>query len=201
MLGPVVEQFRQHHPNIRLVIRVYTMEAGVNSVLTGETDMFLAGDIPKSPRLGVLAAVDRPLGAVMAPDHPLSASSRLRLAECLAYPIVVLERGISSRDAVESSLPPGTNLMPALETNSPELLKRLARRTPVITFLSEIDIEEDRFFGNLVHVPVRELGENPIRLSLVQRTNGSLGLSAGLVAHEIHKRLSEGRRFAETETV
>lgn len=194
VLGPVVERFRAHHPHIRLVIRTHATEAGVNAVLSGEADMFLGYDIPKSMRLGTLESVLRPLSAVMAPDHPLAGSTELRLGDCLAYPVVIPERGFPSRELLDSVLPADVKILPALETNSLELLKKLARRAPVITFLDEIDIEEDRFFGNLVHVPVHELRDNPLRLSLVHRANGSLGISAGLVVHEVQDRLKNGWR-------
>lgn len=200
VLGPVVERFAEQHPHIRLVVRTHRVDAGINAVMNGDADLLLGQSLPKSPRLSTLAILDLPLGAAMAPDHPLARSAKLCLADCLSYPLVVPERGTPSRELINSSLPPDADILPILESDSLELLKKMARRAPTITFLNAIDIEEDRFFGNLVYVPLRDLRKSPLRVSLVKRVNSSLGISAGLVIHEIQNRLTAANPTVRPES-
>ncbi len=200
ILAPVVERFTAEHPNIRLVVRTYRPDTGMAAAMNGDTDVYVGYNVPKTPRLAVLASAELQIGAVMAPDHPMAGARRLRLAECLAYPLAVPERNSPARDLIEAFLPGDADLLPVLESNAPDLLKKIACRAPAMTFLTAADIEEDRFFGDLVFVPIQELQGTPLRVSLVRRHNGSLGISAGLVVHQIQTRLAAATASHEAPT-
>jgi DNA-binding transcriptional LysR family regulator len=80
----------------------------------------------------------------------------------------------------------------AMETNSIELMKRLARTSPNITFLNPVDIGADLRAQTLTLVPVREIENKPQILSLVYRSRGALDPAANLLANDIQAALEDG---------
>jgi DNA-binding transcriptional LysR family regulator len=154
--------------------------------------MALAYNLPDNPRLATFFRLERRLGAVMAPEHPLARRTWLRLADCLQYPLVVADSTMSIRDVLESVAGLDYDLGLAIETNSIELMKRLAQSVPQITFLNSADIADELSAGTLKLVPVREIENKPQVLSLVHRARGTFDVAANLLANEIRMRLAEG---------
>ena len=86
---------------------------------------------------------------------------------------------------------PDYDLSLALETNSIELMKRLASTAPTITFLNAADIGDELRAGLLKLVPVREIESKPQVLSIVHRSRGTLDPAANLLANDIRTALEE----------
>lgn len=184
VLGEAIAAFRAAHPRVRLHVRVLPREGLVQAVLAGEADLGLAYNVADNPRLFRVATFEHQLGAVAAPDHPLLARTSLRIADCVAYPMVVADRTMSLRDVLELLLPPTLDLAPVVETNSLELMKRLARRGPHVTFLNLADVVEEVRDGRLGFVPLQGAAARQ-SVALVQRAKGALDPSASVVAQHI----------------
>lgn len=180
-LGPALGHFRAAHPRVRLAVRVLTKDGIVGALLAGEADLGLAFNLPSHPRLFRAAAFEHAIGAVMSPDHPLASRLSLRFSDCLPHPLLLAERGMSLRDAVDLMVPPNVDLSPALETNSLELMRRMARTSPCVTFLCAFEVEEDLRAGRLAFVPIQG---SPARQSvtLVHRAAGPLDPVVSAVA-------------------
>jgi DNA-binding transcriptional LysR family regulator len=192
LLASIIEQFREKHPGIKLRVRTGPRDQTIAAVISGEADMALAYNLPDNPRLATFFRLERRLGAVMAPEHPLARRTWLRLADCLQYPLVVADSTMSIRDVLESVAGLDYDLGLAIETNSIELMKRLAQSVPQITFLNSADIADELSAGTLKLVPVREIENKPQVLSLVHRARGTFDVAANLLANEIRMRLAEG---------
>jgi len=191
-LAGVVEEFREAHPGIKLRVLTLPRDSAIPAVVSGEADIALAYNLPNNPRLSTFLRVEYRLQAVMAPEHPLAKRLSLRLAECFDYPAVLSDPSMSIRDVLESVVGFDYDLSLAIETNSIELMKRLARRAPNITFLNPVDIGDELRAGTLKAIPVHEIQSKPQVLSLVHRSRGALDPAANLLANDIRSALEEG---------
>ena len=190
VLASVLGDFRALHPRVKLTVRVLSKDGIVSALLAGEADLGLAFDLPAHPRLHRAMAFDHPIGAVVAPDHPLASRLSLRFADCLPYPLLLAESGLSLREAVDLLVPPNVDLSPAVETNSLELMRRMARRSPCVTFMCEFEVAEDLAVGRLAFVPLQG-GSIRQSVTLVHRAVGPLDPVVGVVAGFV------GAAFAE----
>ena len=184
-LGEVLGAFRATHPRVKLTVRVLTRDGIVAALLAGEADLGLAFNLPSHPRLFRAMSFEHAIGAVMSPDHPLAGRLTLRFADCLAYPLLMAERGMSLREAVDLLVPPSVDLAPALETNSLELMRHMARTSPCVTFMCQFEVEEELRAGRLAFVPVQG-GPALQSVALVHRASGPLdpvvSAAAGFIA-------------------
>ena len=192
-LAGIIERFRVDHPGIKLRVITLPRDTTVGAVVSGEADFALAYNLPNNPRLSTFVRFDYRIGAVMAPDHPLARRVSLRLPECFQHPLVISDPTMSIRDVLELVAGPDYDLSLALETNSIELMKRLAQVSPNITFLNAVDIGDESRAGLLTLVPVREIENKPQVLSIVHRARGTLDPAANLLANDIRNALHEGR--------
>ncbi len=191
MLGPVLGDFQALHPRVKLTVRILPKDGIVAALLAGEADLGLAFDLPAHSRLTRAMAFDLPIGAVLSPDHPLASHLSVRFADCLPYPLLLAERGMALRDTVDLLVPANIDLSPALETNSLELMRHMARRSPCVGFMCQFEVAEDIAAGHLAFVPLQG---GPVRQSvmLVHRAAGPLDPVVGVVAGFI------GAGFAES---
>ncbi len=189
LLSTVVADFRVKHPFIRITVRNASLDALIAAVLSGDLDLVLAYNLPRHPRLRVLADVGCPLGAVVAPDHPLARETKLRLADCLDYPLVLPDPSVTIRMILDEVIPPQPEILPVLESNSTDLLKKLAREAPHLTFLNEVDVAEELRQRKLVFIPVQELAARPQSLILAQRTKAPLEGLADLLVRALQAEL------------
>jgi DNA-binding transcriptional LysR family regulator len=191
-LANTIERFRAAHPGIKLRLLTLPREATVAAVVSGEADFALAYNLPNNPRLSTFLRFEYRLGAVMAPDHPAARRISLRIAECMEYPVVIADSTMSIRDVLESVSGLDYDLGLAMETNSIELMKRLAQTVPTITFLNPVDIGDELRAGTLKLVPVREIESKPQILRLMHRSRGALDPAANLLARDIGAALENG---------
>ncbi|MBO0754308.1 MAG: hypothetical protein J2P54_00475 [Bradyrhizobiaceae bacterium] len=96
-------------------------------MLTGEADIALGYNFPSSPGLRVVASHDLHLGAVVAPDHPLTKRRPAWLADCLEFPLAIADPSMTIRPIVDLAFTrAGLPLHPTIETNSIEFMSRIA---------------------------------------------------------------------------
>ncbi|WP_172328503.1 LysR family transcriptional regulator [Mangrovicoccus sp. HB161399] len=176
-LAGVVAAFREAHPHVELELTVSDRGGVMDLVAGGGAEIALAYNLPQDPRLARVAEYQHRLGAVVAPDHPLTAKASVRVSDCLIYPMVLAPRGISLREAVEALAPAHAAIEPMVETNSMELMKRLTRRAPHVAFLNRVDIDQELRDGDLAFLPLQGAAGRQ-RLTLVHRARGTLSPAA-----------------------
>lgn len=175
ILAPLVSDFQQKHPLTKIVVRAMPANAIVETVLAGEAHVGLGFDLPAEPNLQFHSAVNCSLGIVVHPDHPLASKSYVRMSECLEFPLVLAVEGLTIRAIFDQAARKyGISFEPITETNSIELLKRLAALSQAVTVLTRTDVEHDRRQGRLAFVPFREDDLGFQSLCVVHRTSASL---------------------------
>lgn len=192
ILGDALIEFRDLHPRVKLNVGVQNGERIVQGLIAGEADLGLGYNLPASPRLTRMAELYQNLGAVMAPDHPLAARASVRFSDCAAYPIVAAEPGMSLRAAIELMLPSNSELSPAIETNSLELMKRLVLSPPYITIVNRGDVDQELANGLMIFIPFTG-GAGRQHVSLVHRSKGTLDPVVSTVARFVESAMQARR--------
>ncbi|EJL50590.1 transcriptional regulator [Rhizobium sp. CF122] len=172
-IAEIVAAYREEHPQVSLRIMVGDRTTVAEMVALGQADIAIAYNLPDDTRLQRAAEFRHALGAVVAPAHPLANRRTVRMSDCLLYPLVLADRSLSLREVVEATAPARATLVPVVETNSMELMKRLARTTPHITFLNRLDVDREMATGELVFIPLTGTGSLQ-RLNILHRARGSL---------------------------
>lgn len=177
-LADLVAHFRESYPQISLRVVIGTRPEMIETLTSGRAELGLGYNLPQDARLHRAAEFQVKLGAVVARDHPLATRASVRLSDCLTYPLVTADASLSLRGAVENLMPAHGRLIPAIETNSTELMKHMVRRQPHITFLNRIDVEQEIQDGDLVFLPL----DGPAgrqKLVLCHRARATLSPAAG----------------------
>ncbi|WP_416067496.1 LysR family transcriptional regulator [Rhizobium sp. ZK1] len=172
-IAEIVAAYREKHPQVSLRIMVGDRATVAEMVALGQADLAIAYNLPDDTRLQRAAEFRHALGAIVAPSHPLAIRKTVRMSDCLLYPLVLADRSLSLREVVEAIAPARATLVPVVETNSMELMKRLARTTPHITFLNRLDVDREMASGDLVFIPLTGTGSLQ-RLNILHRARGSL---------------------------
>ncbi|KAB1072425.1 LysR family transcriptional regulator [Methylobacterium planeticum] len=185
VLPGVIREFRATNPRIVVKVQVLPADGIVDALLSGEADLALAYRLPPNPRMRCIAAFEHRLGAVMAPEHPLNGRYQVRMADCLEYPLVVADHSMTLREVLELLVPQGEHFAPVVETNSIELMKRLAQVPPHIAFVNLSDVSEEIRRGVLSFTPLSDARAVTQTACLMQRARSALDGPAHLVASRI----------------
>ncbi|MCA0996657.1 LysR family transcriptional regulator [Alloyangia pacifica] len=190
-LADVVADYRERHLRVDLKVTVCDRAGLMEMVAAGEAEIGLGYNLPQDNRMQLVAVFQHRLGAVVAPGHPLTAKPNVRVADCLIYPLILASQRLSLRPLIENLAPATADLRPAVETNSTEMMKRLVRQPPNVTFLNRVDVDQELRDGDLAFLPLLAAAGRQ-RLSLVHRSRGALSPAADGFMQAIHDHFGKG---------
>jgi hypothetical protein len=128
--------------------------------------------------------VAQPLCALVAKDHPLATKQRLRLHDCIAYPIAMPDETLAARTFLDAALRRASvTFEPALVSNSVETTKVFARTRQGVCFSFQIGRKPD--VSGMVTIPLAEAALSDTRLELASRRGRVLPVAAAAFAEEI----------------
>lgn len=184
------------HPRVHIRIKVLPLDQIPNAVLTGDADIALGYNFPTTPGLRVVASHDLHLGAVVAPNHPLTKRRPAWLADCLGFPLVVADNSMTIRPVVDLAFTrAGIPLHPTIETNSIEFMTRIARGGHAITFLNPVDVDVYLASRELAFIPFQDLNVDPITLKLAVRARGTLDAFPSVLVEELRLAMPHLRQI------
>lgn len=196
--GPLpsfIDSIMESHPRVHIRVKVVPLDLIPNAVLTGDADIALGYNYPITPGLRVVASHDVHLGAVVAPNHPLTKRRPAWLADCLEYPLVIGDRSMTIRPIVDMAFTrAGLPLHPTIETNSIEFMSRIARAGRAVSFLNPVDVDVHTARGELVFIPFHDLNVEPVTMKLAVRARGTLDAFPSVLVEELRLAMPMLRR-------
>ena len=125
ILPDVLEEFRRCYPGVDLDIRNRISPEIANLVATDEVDIGLVTLPVRHRDVQEHSLLERQDVLICRPDHRLGGRKRMRLADIRPFPLLVLERGSTSRQLLDAALVKG-HVCPliAMELGGIEVLKR-----------------------------------------------------------------------------
>ncbi|MCC8392336.1 LysR family transcriptional regulator [Paraburkholderia sp. MMS20-SJTR3] len=156
LLPDVVERMLTRYPGIRFHVHTAGSAAIRRMILDGDADLGLAFSLPHTGDLQQLAVGRFQLGAIVAAGHPLAPEASVTFAQCARFPLLLGSARLSIGGLLEPLIRRYAKpLDTVLESDSIELMRRLAARGHGVGFQTRLGLENDFAQGALVHIPLR----------------------------------------------
>lgn len=204
-LPPLVERLAAEHPRISLEIEIGSSDDAVGALLAGKAELAAVFNLPPRRDLHVLWQCELPLGAIVAPGHPLAAAADVSLQEVSTHPIVLQSKALLIRRYLESRYSwLFSEPRARVETNSLHLVKRIVRQGRAVALTSELDAATELADGRLRFVPVRDQGAEPqtfaIAIDAAKPLAPLVKVVAEAVSAEVARCLEEARAARRPRT-
>lgn len=161
-LPPVLVALHAEHPEVSTSFKAASGDALAELLLSGKADIALAFDPQPHSGIELFDSCELPVGAVMGPGHPLADTSRLSLAECAPYPLILPDESWPLRRLLDREIKElDTPLNIVTSSNSEEFLRSMFDHHLGIGFQTVMGIELQLDKGDLVFVPLD--GESGMR--------------------------------------
>jgi DNA-binding transcriptional LysR family regulator len=181
-----IREARKAHPGISISAFVATTEEVLRDVIAGAADFGVCyapvGRLPVT----VLKSVPLRMGAVVPLGHPLASASKVRLVDCMKYPLVMPRQGMELRTRIERvRVNSALELRPSIETNSIRLMKLVLQDGTGVGFLTEADALAEVAAGQLVWLPLADPGVAASSIALIVHGQQSLPFAATAVREQL----------------
>lgn len=155
VLSPAIDRFLTRHPGITMFVHCTSSDRVVQMLRTGQVEIGVAFNQPRSPDLSVAFSVQEPVFAVLRSDHPLARARALDLPRLAGWPMALSPRPTGTRVLLDAAAAAaGVELSAALETNSIELQHRFALSGQGVAFLAPLACRESLDNGTLRAIPL-----------------------------------------------
>jgi aminoethylphosphonate catabolism LysR family transcriptional regulator len=146
--------FRQRHPGIELAITIGNSEQAVQGLLERRADVAVLAQYAPDTRLHFVPFRSHRVVMFVRTDHRFAAKRAIRLADLAGEPLIVRERGSTTRKALDVALR-AAGVVPrvAMEIGSREAVREAVIRGLGIAAVSEIEFVPDE---RLRTVPIRD---------------------------------------------
>ncbi len=139
-----IAAYRAKFPLVQFDVKVFDHERAMASLAAFDVDLVLVFRPPFLPNFQPMMSLQQRLVALMAADHPLAARPKIRLSDCVGYPVALAERSLGGRQLLARN---GGAVQPALQHRGGvatpfEFLRGMALRDKAITFQIEIGAVE-----------------------------------------------------------
>ena len=163
ILPDVLEEFRRCYPRVDLDIRNRISPEIVNLVAADGVDIGLVTLPVRHRDVQEHALLQRQDVLICRPDHCLGGRKRIRLADITSFPLLVLERGSTSRQLLDVALVK-ENVSPpiAMELGGIEVLKRFVEIGLGLAIVPQVAVAQEVKRGQLHAVQVSGLPASPV---------------------------------------
>ena len=191
--GPMpraVADFLSNRPGVQIALHGVPVHQIAPAVIGGEADLGVGYYLLPNAALKPLLTLETHFGAVFSPDHPLARHQRVRLSDLAVYPTVLFESGTRLREIIDLAYRrAAVSVMPAVETNSIQALKRLVADGSRVTLLNRVDVVDECEQGILAFRPLSQPVLEPQPLVIAARAHGMSNPMAALFAEELRRTL------------
>jgi DNA-binding transcriptional LysR family regulator len=187
VLPPVLQQFRTQYPQVRIDIRNRMSSQVLQLVLEQEVDFGIA-TLPMTHRqVRTETLFHREDVLICPPDHPLSLTASVSLAQVSPYPFLALSPGSTSRQLLEAAFRGAeVSLQVAMNLGSIEVIKRFVESGLGVAVVPRLAVAEEVRHGCLVAIPLRNFSARAIGLVERQDTRRSPAAVAFLQLLQTH---------------
>jgi DNA-binding transcriptional LysR family regulator len=195
LVPAAIADFRREHPGIAFTVVVAGSAQVLHAVREAETDIGVAFGRSAVPELLVKSRIAEPLCAVMRADHPLATLPSVTVRQTLRWPIGVPPAGGGTALLLDAALAAsGLRVLPALETNSIDLLRRFVLGGDGITFLARLMVASDAPDKRLAILPVEDVPLGQSHVEVVTLRGRTLPLAAEAFVAYLVRRLKAVER-------
>lgn len=165
------KDFHNKYPGIRLKIVAASTDEMFRMLGQNQVDIVYTLD-RRIFNQNYVTAFEAPVNIhfVAGAGHPLSGKSQITLSELLDYPLILTEKNMSYRAALDELLSQdGKEAQPIMEVGDTQLIRNLLCQNLGISYLPEFVVAADLANGNLVSLPMPEIQPDIWRQLLYHR--------------------------------
>lgn len=190
LLTSVIKAFRERYPRVNFSLNITQSSLIPTVIADGQAHVGMAFNTPETPGLERVASATFDIGAIVAPGHPLAEKKRLRLADCVQFPICMADHTISASPIVTAAMARASlDMQPAIVCNSAEVIKAMVRDGLGLALKSAVGMEREIAAGELVFVPLQERLQQ--RLFLLHKVDRDLPISAIVLIEWLRKAMAD----------
>ena len=190
LLSSVLKEFRVRYPRVNFSISIAQSGLIHTMVESGDAHIGIAFNTPVTPGIRRVASATFDIGVVMTPDHPLANAKKIRLSDCVQYPVCMADQTISAGPIISAALARiSVDLQPAIVCNSTEVIKAMVRDGLGLALKSAVGLEREINSGELVFKPLQERLTQ--RLFLLQKVDRNLPIAAIVLLEWLRKAIAE----------
>lgn len=189
-LPRAIADFRKTHPKVEFDVKVVDHEYAMAALAAFEVDLVMVFRPPFMANFHPLMTLEQRLVAVLPKAHPLARKPKLRLRDCVPFPVALAERSIGGRQLLEEALSrTGLSFNVAIESNSFELLRGMVIHAGLISFQIGIGTMPA---GNRLGLVAREIDARdvpPAKLVFGRLRERNLPVATAVFAEHVNRRL------------
>ena len=190
LLSNVLKEFRVRYPRVNFSISIAQSGLIHTMVESGDAHIGIAFNTPVTPGIRRVASATFDIGAVMTPSHPLANAKKIRLSDCVQYPVCMADQTISAGPIISAALAKiSVDLQPAIVCNSTEVIKAMVRDGLGLALKSAVGLEREINSEELVFKPLQERLTQ--RLFLLQKVDRNLPIAAIVLLEWLRKAIAE----------
>ena len=191
LLPTEITKFQLDHPKVQFQVRIGTPQELTDALLDDRADMVLTHEAPRDRDVAVIAAAGQILCAIISSGHPLSRGSKLRLRDCLAYPVALQDGSLAGRVLIDQALSHASfDLEPALVSNSIALMMAFTRINHGVCFQFRSRSGDRAPLHGMTAIPVLDPKVAQAKLFLAVRRGRALPIAAASFAEQLRLELS-----------
>ncbi len=189
--------YRQDFQAVQFDVLRQTPEQSLAALMNFETDMAFIFDSVLPSDLEIIASVSQPLHALIHKEHPLAEKEKLKLQDCLAWPVISpLSYGGLKTMLEVGKLRTAANLQTVIQTDEPNFISDYIHNEDAIGFAIPISFETNiQHLTGLISLPIDERDVPPGIVYLVQRKGRVLSVAAAKFMDQMVQALN--KRFPE----
>lgn len=180
-----VLHYQKQFPGVDFSVGVGDPEESEQALMNYEVDLAILFSPLPTESFETIARVEQSVFAIMSPGHPLAQRERLRLSDCVDYPLALHDSSYSVGQLLDIQAHRSrVSLRPAMKSNSFILLQNYILSSKAIGFEIEIGLAEDDMQG-LLKKPLILNSASNISVQLIQLRGRTLPVAAAKFAEQV----------------
>ncbi|MFT7576610.1 MAG: DNA-binding transcriptional LysR family regulator [Alphaproteobacteria bacterium] len=174
-VAPQINAYRRSHPGVTFSVIARDRSAAEQALHDYSADLALIFEPIRLVDLKTISTSPQSICVIMSSRHMLAKKHKLRLKDCVDYPVALPTRPYGTRYLIEkASARLGIEFSPAVETDSFDFLRNLPSSTDVISFHTRLGLPRKKVHNGMVHRSIDKRDLPAGTLSLVQLNERNL---------------------------
>jgi len=191
-LPTAIADYRKQFPGVTFDVNAMNREDVEQQLVDHHADLIVVFQPTKLSEVHTLIHSQQNVHCVMSRQHPLAQDEIIRLSECTKYDLLLSKRGEGVRELIENAaVKKGLRCDPAIESNDPAFLERVAMEGGGLSFAIPIGISQFHTKDRLISTPMAETEIESGFLFVGQLRNRTLPVAAAKFVEGLRKRLGE----------
>lgn len=180
-----IQSYRSKFPGVEFRVRMADGEAAEHALTTYEADLAIVFSPLVRESLETIATTRQPVFALMSASHKLAAKRRLRLSDCLEYPLALPKSPYAVRNLLDLEAKRlNTTLRPVVETESYIFLRNYVASGDALGFEIEVGLTQNIEDGTVVRPVDLRVSDGEL-LHLAHLRGRSLPVGAAKFAEQV----------------